>query len=156
LVSTDRSKSTGKKVYFIPNFFTIGESSENIKTIATPPPPSTLPENPVSNPESITDKGLEVTNTFTNTPLTPLLTLPLTPPKNEVGGGDDDSIENCMEVKKPECDRGFALGNYVICEKFPGEVMHIANFSDDGTMALCLSGTEIFEYIPLNELALKV
>jgi hypothetical protein len=33
--------------------------------------------------------------------------------------------------------------------------MHIANFSDDGTMALCIN-YEIYEYIPLNELALSV
>jgi hypothetical protein len=87
-------------------------------------------------------------------------------------GGDDNSIENYMEVKQLEmeievkqlescdreaalCDRLLVIGDYVTCEKFPGAVMHIAHFSDDGTMALCLSGTEIFEYIPLNELALK-
>jgi hypothetical protein len=33
--------------------------------------------------------------------------------------------------------------------------MHIANFSDDGTMALCINN-EIYEYILLNELALAV
>jgi hypothetical protein len=62
-----------------------------------------------------------------------------------------------MEEKKLEsCDRVLVIGDYVTCEKFPGAVIHIANFSYDRTMALCLSGTEIFEYIPLNELALSV
>jgi hypothetical protein len=71
--------------------------------------------------------------------------------------GDDCLFPSILSISDFQVgDRGFALGNYVICDKFPGEVMHIANFSDDGTMALCLSGTEIFEYIPLNELALSV
>ena len=158
LVSTDRSKSTGKKVYFIPNLFTIGESSENEQNIVTPPPPTTLPENLVSNPESIVDKGLEVTNTFTNTPLTPLLTLSLTPPKNEGGGGDVSSNENQTVLLETEpddsqnSDHDFALGNDVICEKFPGEVFHIAQIS--GNVALCLS-SDRYESIPLNELALS-
>jgi hypothetical protein len=73
-------------------------------------------------------------------------------------------LETEAEMKKFEscdreaalCDRLLVIGDYVTCEKFPGAVMHIAHFSDDGTMALCLSGTEIFEYIPLNELALSV
>ena len=87
-------------------------------------------------------------------------------------GGDDNSIENCTEVKKLEmetkmkkpessdreaavCDRVLVIGDDVTCEKFRGAVMHIANFSDDGTMALCIN-YEIYEYIPLNELALSV
>ena len=89
------------------------------------------------------------------------------------GGGDDNSMKNFREVKNLElekegkrlescdreaglCDRVLVIGDYVTCEKFPGAVIHIANFSYDGTIALCLSGTEIFEYIPLNELALSV
>ena len=65
-------------------------------------------------------------------------------------------LEMEIEVKQLESyDRVLVIGDYVTCEKFPGAVIHIANFSYDGTMALCLSGTEIFEYIPLNELALK-
>ena len=77
----------------------------------------------------------------------------------------DDDLETVLPETEPEnqqiaesCDRGFALGNDVICEKFPGQVMYISDFSNDGTMALCLnlSGTEIYEWIALNELALSV
>ncbi len=77
----------------------------------------------------------------------------------------DDDLETVLPETEPEnqqiaesCDRGFARGNDVICEKFPGQVMYISDFSNDGTMALCLSlsGTEIFEWIALNELALSV
>ena len=162
LVSTDRSQSTGKKVYFTPNLFTIGESSENDQNIVTPPPPTTPPQNSVSNPESIVDKGLEATNTFTNTPLTPPLTPSLTPPKNEGGGGDDNSIENCMEVKKLEmetevkqleCDRTLKAGSIVTCEKYPGEILVIGEIS--GTQAHCCT-TFGDKWIALSDLALSV
>jgi hypothetical protein len=46
-------------------------------------------------------------------------------------GGDDNSIENCMEVKKLEmetevkqlesCDRTLKAGSIVTCEKYPGK-----------------------------------
>jgi organic radical activating enzyme len=50
-------------------------------------------------------------------------------------------------------DRGLVTGDFVTCEKFPGEVFHIGDIS--GGRAACLN-SDRYEYIPLNELVLSV
>jgi DNA polymerase III delta prime subunit len=69
----------------------------------------------------------------------------------------DDDFESVLPEPEPDDiesrDRVLAIGDNVICDKFPGEEIHIANITGD--MALCL-GRKFIESIPLSELALKV
>ena len=79
------------------------------------------------------------------------------------GGGEDNSIENCTEVKKLEmemevkqlecCDRTLKAGSIVTCEKYPGEILVIGEIS--GTQAHCCT-TSGDKWIALSDLALSV
>lgn len=87
----DRSKTTGKPVYFLPNRT---DNSENGIIPANSDNPLPLPTGQDffdTNNKSLTEQGIEVTNTFANIPLTLSLTPLLTPPTNtpvSEGGGE--------------------------------------------------------------------
>jgi archaellum biogenesis ATPase FlaH len=124
----DRSKTTGKPVYFVPNRT---DNSENGIIPANSDNPLPLPTGQDffdTNNKSLTEQGIEVTNTFANIPLTLSLTPLLTPPTNtpvSEGGGEaqpDVIPDNVLtfqtvetapinEVEKPQIAK-FENGNH--------------------------------------------
>jgi archaellum biogenesis ATPase FlaH len=89
-ISCDRSKTTGKPVYFLPNRTDKNENVIISVNSDNPLPPCTGQDFFDTNNQIVTQQEIEVTNTFANIPLTPSVTPLLTPPTNtpvSEGGG---------------------------------------------------------------------
>lgn len=166
----DRSKTTGKPVYFLPNRTDKNENVIISVNSDNPLPPCTGQDFFDTNNQIVPQPEIEVTNTFANIPLTPSLTPLLTPPTNtpvSEGGGEaqpDTTPDNVPtfqtletapinEVEKPqivEPENGnnfrFELGDrgqigQKVKDKVTGKIHTITSIENDRYGCDCEDGS---------------